>query len=302
MSTLTVINSSRFNLMHLSRNSLRCPHSNSSELYIVRPQPSVRCVKTASEVLRGGYMTESNATGDLLKDVYGCYDAASGWTSDEEMSIAARHNARYKDQQTSTTAPTVVSVLPDHLKSTILTNALVLIDKPKEWTAMDAVSAVKYSVKAKKAGHLGVLDPQSTGLIIIALNQATELSAAFKGLPKTYTGVIRLGTATSTYDATGKLADRLPWKHITGERAPAGNRLPAHCQHAASCPRLTCNTSFHMLHVNTAAAEACSGYNPAALANSLPALTARPASTTPTSAPPQLLHTAQLNRTPLLVS
>ena len=120
---------------------------------------------------------------------------------------------------------------------------------------MDTVSAVKYSVKAKKAGHLGVLDTQSTGLIIIALNQATELSAAFKGLPKTYTGVIRLGTATSTYDATGKLADRLPWKHITGECAPAGHQLPSNalCQHAAHS---TSDTPQLPLHAIVAAAEA----------------------------------------------
>ena len=181
-----------------------------------RSSHPARC-SAPGTLLQGGFQPS-----DPLGDAYGCFDASAGWTSDEDSSIARRLDLQRQERgaaaDAAPPAPAIVTVLPDHLKRSVLDNALVLVDKPKEWTAMDATLAVKFSVKARKAGHLGTLDPMATGLLIVALNRATELSGAFKGLEKRYTGVIRLGSATTTYDAAGKVTDSLPWRDITGGR------------------------------------------------------------------------------------
>ena len=52
-------------------------------------------------------------------------------------------------------------------------------------------------------GHLGTLDPMATGVLPVLLGKYTRLAQFFGPLPKTYTGAIRFGFATDTYDADG---------------------------------------------------------------------------------------------------
>ena len=57
----------------------------------------------------------------------------------------------------------------------------------------------------RKVGHSGTLDPDATGVLLLGVGKVTRL-LRFLGLPaKTYTGVIVLGTATSTLDASGEV-------------------------------------------------------------------------------------------------
>jgi tRNA pseudouridine55 synthase len=79
-----------------------------------------------------------------------------------------------------------------------------LIDKPVGPTSHDAVARVRRALGLRSVGHTGTLDPFASGLLIILAGRATRLAQFLDGLPKTYTGVARLGVRTDTDDRTGK--------------------------------------------------------------------------------------------------
>jgi tRNA pseudouridine55 synthase len=83
-------------------------------------------------------------------------------------------------------------------------DGLILVHKPKGVTSHDIVLRIRKSLRIKKVGHFGTLDPMATGLLLIALGKATRLFPFYLRLVKTYEGEIRLGYATDTYDAEGK--------------------------------------------------------------------------------------------------
>jgi len=68
----------------------------------------------------------------------------------------------------------------------------VILDKPAGMTSFEACDAVRKKLKAEKAGHAGTLDPNVTGILLIALNKATKLMPLFEKLDKTYEGKARL--------------------------------------------------------------------------------------------------------------
>lgn len=105
------------------------------------------------------------------------------------------------------------------MRRSVIGNAMLLVDKPHQWTAFDCVTAVKYALKVKSLplGHMGAMDPNATGLLVIGLGAATKMSPTFAELDKTYSGVVRLGSATDTGDAGGKVTETLPWQHVTEE-------------------------------------------------------------------------------------
>ncbi len=82
-------------------------------------------------------------------------------------------------------------------------NALLLVDKPGGMTSHDVVARVRRATGEKSVGHLGTLDPMATGLLPLLLGKWTRLAKFYGSLAKTYTGVIRFGYATDTYDAEG---------------------------------------------------------------------------------------------------
>jgi tRNA pseudouridine55 synthase len=82
-------------------------------------------------------------------------------------------------------------------------NGLLLVDKPGGMTSHDVVARVRHLTGEKSIGHLGTLDPMATGLLPLVLGNYTRLARFFGSLAKHYTGSIRLGFATDTYDAEG---------------------------------------------------------------------------------------------------
>jgi tRNA pseudouridine55 synthase len=78
--------------------------------------------------------------------------------------------------------------------------AVVLIDKSKGKTSFDAVYKVRKALKVKKVGHAGTLDPEATGLLIICTGKKTKEINQFQNLGKTYTGIIKLGYVTKSFD------------------------------------------------------------------------------------------------------
>jgi tRNA pseudouridine55 synthase len=82
-------------------------------------------------------------------------------------------------------------------------NGLLVIDKPSGMTSHDVVSSLRRATDESMIGHLGTLDPLATGVLPVLLGKYTRLAQFFGPLPKTYTGAIRFGFATDTYDADG---------------------------------------------------------------------------------------------------
>jgi tRNA pseudouridine55 synthase len=82
-------------------------------------------------------------------------------------------------------------------------NGLLVVDKPSGMTSHDVVSRLRRATGESMIGHLGTLDPMATGVLPLLLGKYTRLAQFFGPLPKTYTGAIRFGFATDTYDADG---------------------------------------------------------------------------------------------------
>ncbi len=97
---------------------------------------------------------------------------------------------------------------------TALDGAL-LIDKPAGPTSHDIVDAVRRQFGIRKAGHAGTLDPNATGLLILLLGRATRLSEKLMGDDKVYSGQIKFGESTDSYDADGEIIASLPVPPLT---------------------------------------------------------------------------------------
>jgi tRNA pseudouridine55 synthase len=86
-------------------------------------------------------------------------------------------------------------------------NGLLVLDKPAGMTSHDVVSIVRRVTDEKSIGHLGTLDPMATGVLPLLLGKYTRLAQFFGHAEKHYTGHIRFGFATDTFDAEGIAAN-----------------------------------------------------------------------------------------------
>lgn len=102
-------------------------------------------------------------------------------------------------------------------------NGLLIVDKPGGVTSHDVVGRLRRITGEKSIGHLGTLDPMATGVLPLMLGKYTRLAQYFSTAAKSYTGTIRFGFATDTYDAEGVAAgtDRKPTLHPDEVRAAA---------------------------------------------------------------------------------
>jgi tRNA pseudouridine55 synthase len=85
-------------------------------------------------------------------------------------------------------------------------NGLLVVDKPGGMTSHDVVGKLRRITGEKSIGHLGTLDPMATGVLPLVLGKYTRLAQYFSSAEKSYTGTIRFGFATDTYDAEGEAA------------------------------------------------------------------------------------------------
>ncbi len=84
-------------------------------------------------------------------------------------------------------------------------DGVLLVDKPSGPTSHDIVDSIRRRFRIRKVGHGGTLDPLATGLLILLTGRGTRLANRFIGSDKTYRGVMRLGIATDTQDAQGRI-------------------------------------------------------------------------------------------------
>jgi tRNA pseudouridine55 synthase len=83
-------------------------------------------------------------------------------------------------------------------------NGWVILDKPQGLTSTQAVSRVKRAFEAQKAGHAGTLDPLATGILPIALGEATKTVPYVVDGEKSYRFTVTWGIETDTDDSEGK--------------------------------------------------------------------------------------------------
>ena len=84
-------------------------------------------------------------------------------------------------------------------------NGFLLVNKEKGFSSNNVVQNIKKNFSLKKVGHLGTLDPEAEGLLILAINRATKFSNYFLNSDKSYFVEIRLGSVTDTDDGTGEI-------------------------------------------------------------------------------------------------
>ena len=98
---------------------------------------------------------------------------------------------------------------------------VLLIDKPKGMTSFDVIRRLRRISPIRKIGHAGTLDPMATGLLICLAGKATRLMNHFMGQTKVYTGVIRLGQTTPSFDAETEVDSETDASHVTREQIAA---------------------------------------------------------------------------------
>ena len=97
--------------------------------------------------------------------------------------------------------------LPFSTVDEVLEGQVLVFDKPLTWTSFDVVNKVRgtlkhtFNLRKVKVGHAGTLDPLATGVLILCTGRKTKTIEALQAEEKTYTGVIRLGVTTPSFDA-----------------------------------------------------------------------------------------------------
>ncbi|MDP4283890.1 MAG: tRNA pseudouridine(55) synthase TruB [Bacteroidota bacterium] len=103
------------------------------------------------------------------------------------------------------------------IKNNFEEGRVLLIDKPFDWTSFDVIRKIRNTIKIKKVGHAGTLDPFATGLLIVCTGKFTKRINEFMAQEKEYTGTITLGAVTPTYDLESEPENFKPIDGITEE-------------------------------------------------------------------------------------
>ena len=82
-----------------------------------------------------------------------------------------------------------------------------VVDKPAGPTSTAIVNKLRWAFDAQKAGHAGTLDPAATGVLVVALGEATKLVPVVTDALKAYRFTVRFGQSTDTDDAEGRLLE-----------------------------------------------------------------------------------------------
>jgi tRNA pseudouridine55 synthase len=89
-----------------------------------------------------------------------------------------------------------------------MTDGVIVVDKPAGMTSHDVVGEIRRRFKMKRVGHAGTLDPDATGVLVLALGKATKLLTYAATSEKSYAAGAQFGVVTSTQDASGEEVQR----------------------------------------------------------------------------------------------
>jgi tRNA pseudouridine55 synthase len=99
-------------------------------------------------------------------------------------------------------------------------NGWIILDKPQGVGSNQVLRKIQYLLRAKKAGHIGTLDPFASGVLPMAFGEATKLIPYLENAGKTYEFTLRFGEATTTDDTEGEVC-------ATSEVLPSREELEA---------------------------------------------------------------------------
>jgi tRNA pseudouridine55 synthase len=85
-------------------------------------------------------------------------------------------------------------------------SGVLVIDKPARLTSHDVVARVRRILGLHQVGHFGTLDPFATGVLPVSVGKATRFAQFYLKSRKAYSGTMRFGFSTDTYDSTGQPA------------------------------------------------------------------------------------------------
>jgi len=89
-------------------------------------------------------------------------------------------------------------------------SGLLLVDKPAGITSHDVVAVIRRTLRTRRVGHAGTLDPFATGLLVLLVGRGTRLIPYVDGEPKVYEADICFGAETATDDLTGSVTRESP--------------------------------------------------------------------------------------------
>lgn len=95
------------------------------------------------------------------------------------------------------------------------THGIAVVDKPPGVTSHDVVGMVRRRFGERQVGHAGTLDPDATGVLVVAVGKATRLLRFVEKTRKGYTGEVVLGTSTSTLDSAGDVLASFDMSAVT---------------------------------------------------------------------------------------
>ncbi len=102
------------------------------------------------------------------------------------------------------------------IKTDFESGAVLLLNKPLRWTSFDVVNYIRKVMKVK-VGHAGTLDPLATGLLILCTGKFTKKIDEYQAQEKEYTGIIRLGSTTPSFDLETAIDASYAIEHLTPE-------------------------------------------------------------------------------------
>jgi tRNA pseudouridine55 synthase len=91
------------------------------------------------------------------------------------------------------------------------------IDKPQGITSFDVVKQIRRAAGIRKVGHAGTLDPNATGVLPVAIAEATRFIEHLVAARKNYRATLTFGVATDTYDADGAVESEADASGVTAE-------------------------------------------------------------------------------------
>ncbi len=116
-------------------------------------------------------------------------------------------------------------------------DGVLVVDKPRGPTSHDVVARVRKALGTRAVGHAGTLDPMATGVLVVAVGEATKLVPYLTADEKEYEATVRLGAETDTLDAEGRVTRQVPpppgWREVLpaaleAERARSAQVPPAY--------------------------------------------------------------------------
>lgn len=111
-------------------------------------------------------------------------------------------------------------------------NGFLLVNKPEGPSSFDVVKITRKVLNIRKIGHNGTLDPLASGLMILAVGDATRLLPFLPSEPKTYYFTIQFGKTTDTLDRGGKICEQ-------SERIPSEETILSSLKHFSGVVKQT---------------------------------------------------------------